>query len=71
MSTIGNALNALKQVILLQDRVERMEGQLENIADDIDGLADVAHDLDKRLVRIETMIEMTARAGNRPPEIEG
>lgn len=61
MSTIGSALGALKQVILLQDRVERMEGRLEAMANDIDGLVDVAHDLDKRLYALERIVDLGAQ----------
>lgn len=61
MSTIGNALNALKQVILLQDRIERMEGRMNNMVSDIDGLADVGHDLDKRLYALERIVDLGAQ----------
>lgn len=61
MSTLSNALAGLKQVILLQDRVERMEKRLDTMASDVDGLADMAHDLDKRLYALERIIDIGAR----------
>lgn len=61
MSTFANVLTALKQVILLQDRVERMEGRLDTMNDDIDGLAAMSADLDKRLYAIERIMEFGAR----------
>ena len=70
MSTLGDALKALKQVILLQDRVERIEDRMGRMADDIDGLADVAHDLDKRLYALERIIDIGAQQA-RQKRIEG
>ena len=61
MSTLSNALAGLKQVILLQDRVERMEKRLDMMSADVDGLADMAHDLDKRLYALERIIDIGAR----------
>jgi archaellum component FlaC len=61
MSTVGDALKALKQVILLQDRVERIEERMGRMADDINGLADVSHDIDKRLYALERIIDLGAQ----------
>ncbi len=61
MSMFSNALAALKQVVLLQDRVERMEKRLDTMNDDVDGLADMIHDLDKRLYALERIIDLGAQ----------
>jgi hypothetical protein len=61
VSTFGDALKALKQVILLQDRVERIDQRMGRMADDIDGLAEVSHDLDKRLYALERIIDIGAQ----------
>ena len=61
MSIFTNALAALKQVVLLQDRVERMEKRMDSMAGDLDGLTDVAHDLDKRLYALERIIDIGAQ----------
>lgn len=66
MSTLSNALAGLKQVILLQDRVERMEKRLDTMSDDIDGLADMTHDLDKRLYALERIVDLGARQARQP-----
>ncbi len=65
MSVIGNALAALKRVVLLQDRVERMEAQISKMADDIDGLGELVHDLDKRLYALERIIDLGARSAGQ------
>jgi len=59
--TFSDALKALKQVVLLQDRVERMEKRLDTMNDDVDGLADMIHDLDKRLYGLERIIDIGAQ----------
>lgn len=69
MSTFANVLTALKQVILLQDRVERMEGRLDAMNDDIDGLAGMMRDLDKRLYAIERIMEFSARTSRQAPQL--
>jgi hypothetical protein len=66
----SNALTALKQVLLLQDRVERLEKRVDTIAGDVDGLGDMAHDLDKRLYALERIVDLGARQ-SRQPRIEG
>ena len=56
----------MKQVLLLQDRVERMEKRIDSISGDVDGLADMAHDLDKRLYALERIIDLGARKTRQP-----
>jgi DNA anti-recombination protein RmuC len=63
---IGNALVALKQVVLLQDRVERIEARLETMADDLKGMTAFTHDLDKRLYAVERIVDLGARQTRRP-----
>ncbi len=69
MSTFGDALAALKNVVLMQERLQVVQRAMDELANRVDGLGDYAVSLDKRLVRIETMVEMTR--GNGQPRIEG
>ena len=62
----SNALAALKQVLMLQDRVDRLEKRVESIAGDVDGLGDMAHDLDKRLYALERIVDLGSRQAHRP-----
>ena len=71
MSAIGDALAALKSVVLMQERLDVMRTEQGRIAEDVRGLKDYIVSVDRRLVRIETMIEMTAPRGPQPPQIEG
>ena len=49
MSSVGDALAALKSVVLMQERLERMQKDMDGIASGLSGLKDFTHDLDKRL----------------------
>lgn len=69
MSTVGDILAGLKKVILLEENVSRLQGDVANLTDDVRRTRDYAAEIDKRVVRIETMIEMSGRAAG-PPRIE-
>jgi predicted nucleic acid-binding Zn-ribbon protein len=71
MSALGDALKALKDVVLMQERLDVMRAEQKRIADDVSGLSAYITAVDKRVVRIETMIEMTERQAKQPPRIEG
>jgi hypothetical protein len=57
MSVTDKVLDALKSAIQLDGRVTAM-------ADNVAELAREVRDIDRRLVRVETTIELTARAGS-------
>jgi len=65
MSTVSDALAALKNVVLMQERIQVLQREIERVAGDVSGLNDYCVALDKRVVRIETMIEMSARGTGR------
>jgi hypothetical protein len=69
MSAIRDALSALKNVVLMQERLDVMRTEQGRISEDVRGLNDYILSVDKRVVRIETMIEMSSRA-SRTPRIE-
>jgi hypothetical protein len=70
MSALGDALKALKDVVLMQERLDVMRSEQKRIAEDVSGLNAYVLAVDKRVVRIETMIEMTGRQAAQP-RIEG
>jgi archaellum component FlaC len=70
VSTLGDALSALRSVVLMEDRLSRVEQEMAGMAADLSNVQTYLHELDKRVVRIETMIEMSARSPS-PPRIEG
>ena len=63
MGVLADAISVLKDVL-------RMRDDLDRLSKNVDKLADAANDLDKRLVRIETMVEIaekrTARQARLP-----
>ncbi len=58
MSWAGEAFRALKKIILLDERV----GQL---ADRVDALGRLMTDIDRRLVRIETKLDLYESSARR------
>jgi t-SNARE complex subunit (syntaxin) len=54
MGVLADAISVLKDVL-------RMRDDLDRLSKNVDKLADVANDLDKRVVRIETMVEIASR----------
>ena len=66
MSALSDALRGIKQVLLLQDQVQRLEQLTERQGQEIGKLADDLVGVDRRVLRIETMIEMSGRSGGQP-----
>ena len=72
MSTLGDALAALKNVVLMQERLDVMKADFDRMSGDMRGLNDYAVSLDKRLVRLETVVEVASgRLAPDVPRIEG
>ena len=59
MGALADAIAVLKDVL-------RMRDDLDRLSKNVDKLATAANDIDKRLIRIETMVEMAARRGAEP-----
>jgi hypothetical protein len=61
MSWASEAVGAIRKIILVEDRIER-------VANHVDQLAETCRDLDRRLVRLEAkfdLIEKIAAPGRR------
>ncbi|MEO0436582.1 MAG: hypothetical protein AAF098_06720 [Pseudomonadota bacterium] len=59
MSAVGDAIAGIKQALLLTEKVDRVAKELETVALEL-------RDHDRRLVRIETMIEVTCPPRSTP-----
>lgn len=70
MSTVSDVLAGLKKVILLEENVSRLQEEVAGVAKDVRRTRDYAAEIDKRVVRIETMIEMSGRVSENQPRIE-
>lgn len=60
MSTLKDVMSAMKEVMLLTDKVDRAGSVLSEMASEL-------RDHDRRLVRLETIVEI-AKAQQRIPE---
>ena len=56
MSLYGEALSAIRSIILLDERLGSLSGKVDKLADEV-------HDMGLRLVRLETIIELTRQDG--------
>jgi hypothetical protein len=70
VSTLGEAVKGIKQLLLLQEQVRQLERAAEKQTDALGRLTGDVLALDKRVIRIETMIEMGQRQA-QTPRIEG
>ena len=55
MSWASEALAAIRKIVLLEDRMERLAGQ-------VDSLMELRQDLDRRLLRVEAKFELIEKA---------
>jgi hypothetical protein len=66
MGFLSDAAAALKNVVLMQSNLERLERSIERQDRDIAGLRDAMSAMNERLVRMETKFEVYERiAGQR------
>ena len=63
MSAFADAYKVIESVILLRSRVENLERALEKVADDVKQDGKDLLDHERRLIRIETIIEMSTGRG--------
>ncbi len=69
MSAMGDAIVAIRNVMLMQERLDVLTRKVDRLADDVGDTNDYVLSVDKRVIRIETMIEM-GRGGSASPRIE-
>jgi len=62
MGAVADAIAALKEVL-------RMQGDLERLSHNVDDLSKLVTDLDRRMVRIETMVEIAGRRSGGPAKL--
>ena len=62
MGAVGDILAGIKQVILLQENVARLQKDVETLAQDVRRVRDYAGGIDQRVARIEGVMEGYGRA---------
>jgi phosphate uptake regulator len=65
MGTVGDILAGIKQVILLQENVERLQQDVAALARDVGRIRDYTGDIDRRVARIEGVMEGYGRAASQ------
>lgn len=70
MSTLSDALTALKNVVLMQERLDVVRREITELAATASKQDDRINSINERLIRIETMIEMSG-GGRTQPRLEG
>ncbi|HET8925887.1 MAG TPA: hypothetical protein VFN26_23080 [Candidatus Acidoferrum sp.] len=56
MSWASEAIGAIRKIVLLEDRMERLASQ-------VDALAQICGDLDRRFIRLEAKFELIEKMG--------
>ena len=69
MSTLSDALAAIRNVVLMQERIDVLTRKVDRSADDVRDTNEYILSVDKRVIRIETMIEMSRGGGGSVPRI--
>ncbi len=71
MSGLNDALSALKNVVLMQERLDVLRREMTDLSTTVAKIEDKVIGINDRLIRIETMIEMSRGGTVSPPRIEG
>lgn len=62
MGALADAIAVLKDVL-------RMRDDLDRLSKSVDKLANSADDIDRRLIRIETMVEIASKRASSQPRL--
>ena len=57
MSMVGDAFNALRQVILIQSRLDQLDSRMSRMATDLAGMTEALAVVRDRISRLEGVIE--------------
>ena len=66
MGAVGDILSGIRQVVLLQEHVGRLQRDVESLVQDVRRVREYAGDIDKRVARIEGVMEGYQRASATP-----
>ena len=69
MGSIGDVFSGIKQLLLIEDKVARLERDVVNLADDLRRTRDYADSIDKRVTHLEGFIAGAAAASGRPTQL--
>lgn len=66
MSVFGDAVGAIRQVLLMQSRLDQLDTRMSGMADDMEGLIEAFANVRDRVSRLEGIIEGAAMVARRP-----
>ena len=69
MGLFNDLASALKNVVLMQSNLERLEQTVERLDGDIAGLREAIGRVSERLVRVETIIDVARGCGPGPTSV--
>ena len=58
MSLAESFLTTAKDILMMSENIKRMDSRIDRIADDLDGV-------DRRVMRIEVLIDLTKQTGRK------
>ncbi len=65
MSIFGDAVSAIRQVILMQTRIDQLDQRMKGMAADMEGLTDALANVRDRVSRLEGIIEGVSMASRQ------
>ena len=69
MSTVSDMLKGLRQVLLMEANIARLERSVDSLGGDVDGLAECLSALRDRVSRLEGFIEGAAAVSQTQPRL--
>ena len=69
MGLFNDVASALKNVVLMQSNLERLERTVERQDSDIAGLRDAIGRVSERVVRLETIVDIARTSAPRRPAL--
>jgi hypothetical protein len=71
MSAFGDAMGAIRSVLIMQTNLERMDRDIDRLGSDVAGVRDAVASVDRRVTRIVGVMEGVERAsaGSRRPQL--
>jgi hypothetical protein len=70
VSWLGDAMRTVEAVVLLRSKVEQLDQELAKTNEDVRRVIGTIIQIDRRLVRLETIEELRSGA-KAPPRLEG
>ncbi len=61
MSVLGDALRAIKNIAIMDERVSNLQDDVDDLGDNVAGLSRMTTDLDKRLYALERLFDFGAQ----------